>query len=200
MTLKSSISTIMLTFSSGKIKNLLFVACALYPASVFAQAKEEKLSASKSQALSFGISVPVGDFAATHFGGLTVEYSWSKKPFGPIREIVTKQFGFIVTGGVTYYFGEKEKVSGYPYDYPGYIFIHAFGGVLYNPVKSGSVSLTAGPALGIYNGNTRFNFGSKLEASYYISKNIGIGPGIILMKEPGATSLWAASFKATLNL
>ena len=190
----------MLTFSPGKIKNLLFVACALYATSVFAQAKEEKLSANKSQALSFEISVPVGDFAATHFGGLTVDYSWSKKRFGLIRTIVTKQFGFIITGGVAYYFGKKETVSGYPYDYPGYFFIHAFGGVLYSPVKSGIISLTAGPALGIYNGNSKFNIGSKLDANYYISKNIAIGPGILLMKESGADPIWVASFKASLNL
>ena len=72
--------------------------------------------------------------------------------------------------------------------------------MLYNPVKNGSVTLTAGPALGIYNGNTRFNIGSKLEVSYHISKKIAIGPGIILMKESGADPLWAAAMKAILSL
>ena len=40
--------------------------------------------------------------------------------------------------------------------------------------------------------------GSKLELSYYINKQVAIGPGILLMKEPGTASLWAAMIKATL--
>ena len=150
-----------------------------------------------SNGVSVGINIPVGNFSSTHIIGIGVEYSPLRHTFQLFK---LKHLALTYNSGVAYYIGKKETVSNYPYKYPGYIFIHAFGGVLYNPVKSGSVSLTAGPALGIYNGNTRFNFGSKLEASYYISKNVGIGPGIILMKEPGATSLWAASFKATLNL
>ena len=157
----------------------------------------KKIDNKKGISVSAGINIPVSQFSSTHLIGVGIDCSPSHNLFGIVK---SKKIALTYNGGLSYYFGKKEMVSGYPYDYPGYIFIHAFCGVLYNPVKSGSVSLTAGPALGIYNGNTRFNFGSKLEASYYISKNIGIGPGIILMKEPGATSLWAASFKATLNL
>ena len=154
----------------------------------------------RSQAISFGIAIPLGNFAATHFGGLTVEYLWSKNRFRQPKTKPVKSFGFIATGGLVYYAGKKETISGYLYDYPGYFFLHAFGGMLYNPVKNGSVTLTAGPALGIYNGNTKFNIGSKLEVSHYISKKIAIGPGIILMKESGADPIWATSLKATLNL
>ena len=100
--------------------------------------------------------------------------------------------------GAAYYFGKKETVSGYPYDYPGYIFVHAYVGAIYNPLRKANICLTAGPALGIYNGNTQFNFGSVLEGSYYFNEKIAIAPGIIFMKESGANPLWAASLKATM--
>lgn len=147
--------------------------------------------------ISVSVHVPVGSFSSTHIIGIGAEYSPASHI---IHQLKQKRLAFTYNGGLAYYLGKKETVSSYPYKYPGYFFIHAFAGILYNPVKGGSIILTAGPALGIYNGNTQFNLGSKLEASYYISKNIAIGPGIIMMKEPGANPLWAATFKTIINL
>jgi len=107
---------------------------------------------------------------------------------------------FTYNGGFAYYFGKNETVSNYRYKYPGYIFIHGFGGLLYYPFKKVGISLTAGPALGIYNGNLQFNVGSKLETGYNISTSIAIGPGILLMKEPGANALWSLAVRVVIKL
>lgn len=154
----------------------------------------------KQSSISFNIARPIGNFSGTHFGGFAIEYSISKRQLGLMKSKPANSFSFIATGGFAYYFGKKETVSGYPYDYPGYFFIHAFGGVLYNALKKGSIVFTAGPGLGIYNGNTRFNLGSELELSYYISKKLAIGPGIKLMKESGSKPLLATAIKTTIAL
>jgi hypothetical protein len=157
--------------------------------------KAKAQSNGMDNAVSAGINIPVGDFSATHAIGIGVEYS-------PLRHIFQlykwKRLAFTYNGGLAYYFGKKETVSGYPYDYPGYFFIHAFGGIVYNPFTDAGIALTGGPAVGIYDGHPRFTIGSKLELSFYTSKKITIGPGIIFMKESGADPLWAASLKATV--
>ena len=64
----------------------------------------------RSQAISFGIAIPLENFAATHFGGLTVEYLWSKNRFRQPKTKPAKSFGFIATGGLAYYAGKKETI------------------------------------------------------------------------------------------
>jgi hypothetical protein len=152
----------------------------------------------KQHAVSPGVDIPLGNFSSTHIIGVATNYSWSDHRFGQMDVKPVKPFGFTANAGVACYFGKKETVSGYPYDYPGYIFIHIYGGAIYNPWRKANISLTAGPALGIYNGHTQFNIGSVLEGSYFIKEKIAISPGIIFMKESGADPLWAASLKATM--
>lgn len=146
-------------------------------------------------AVSVAVNLPIADFSSTHFIGMAVEVAPARHIFGLIR---ARKFAFTYNGGFAYYLGKKETVSGYPYKYPGYSFIHAFAGLLYNPVVKTSITLTAGPALGIYNGTTRFMIGSKLEASYSVNSEITVGPGIVMMKESGSEPLWAPSLKATM--
>lgn len=174
---------------------LIFV-CITY--GCYSQANEnvKPVTGIKGISVSIGVNVPVGDFASTHIAGIAIDCSPARLSFGMKR---AKKFAFTYNGGVALYLGKKETVSNYPYAYPAYLFINAYGGVLYNPIKGGSITLTAGPAISIYNGNTQFNSGSKLEASYYISPTIAIGPGIMLMKPSEADPIWAASFKVTLN-
>jgi len=152
----------------------------------------------KQHAVSIGANIPLGSFSSTHIIGIATNYSWTDHRFGPMDVKPVKPFGFIANAGIAYYFGKKETVSGNPYDYPGYIFIHILGGAVYNPWRKANISLMAGPALGIYNGHTQFNIGSVLEGSYFIKEKIAISPGIIMMKESGADPLWAASIKATM--
>ena len=101
----------------------------------------------------------------------------------------------MATGGIAYYVGKKETVSGYPYKYPAFIFMHAYPGMIYNADKKISVVLAGGPGLGIYNGTTRFNLGLLLQGNYAINEKIAVGPGIIMMKESGADPLGVISLK-----
>ncbi len=147
--------------------------------------------------ISAGILLPLGDFSSTHLCGIAVGYQPANHWFNLLKR---KQLAFTYNAGLAYYFGKKEMVSGYPYKYPGYFFLHAFGGILYNPVRKLDLTLTVGPALGIYNGNSRFNIGSKLEGTYYLKNKFAVSPGIILMKENKADPLWAVSIKGVLEL
>lgn len=151
----------------------------------------------KGIALSAAVNLPVGDFSSTHRIGIAFDCSPSRHLLGLMKQ---KKMAFTYSGGVAYYVGKKETVSNYPYKYPGYVFIHGFGGLLYNPFKKAGFALTTGPALGIYNGNTQFNIGAKLEASYSITTSIAIGPGILLMKEPGANALWSMAIRTGIRL
>jgi|CXWL01.1.fsa_nt_gi hypothetical protein len=181
-------------------KRLLFLLVTTsFAISVFSQPAEPKISAQKEKGISvsFCTNVPVGNFSNTHIIGLGIDCSPTRSWFGILKP---QKIAITYNGGAAYYFGKKEKVSDYWYDYPAYIFIHAFAGIIYQPLKNVSITLTGGPALGIYNGNTQFNIGSKLEASYYISKRISLGPGILLLKESGSDALLSASLKTTLDL
>ena len=160
--------------------------------------KKDNHPSGKQYAVSIGANIPLGNFSSTHIIGIATNYSWSNHRFGGMDVKPVKPFGFTANAGLAYYFDRKEKVSGYPYDYPGYIFVHVYGGAIYNPWRKANICLTAGPALGIYNGNTQFNIGSILEGSYYFIEKIAISPAIIFMKEPGADPLWTASLKATM--
>jgi hypothetical protein len=145
--------------------------------------------------ISVGINIPVGNFSATHNIGINTEYSLVRHRFGISNQ---NKIDFACNAGIAYYVGKKETVSSYLYKYPGYIFIHGFGGILYSPANNAGVSVTAGPALGIYNGNIKFNIGSKLEANYYIRKTLSIGSGMIFMKESGANPVGALFIRASI--
>jgi len=177
---------------------VLMLLLSLVSKQVMAQsAKPVKQSQNGNTGLGLGINIPAGSFSSTHVAGISAEYAPVRHVLGLIKQ---KKWAFTYNGGIAYYFGKKETVSGYRYKYPNYTFIHAFAGVLYQPCKKTALSLTAGPALGIYNGNTRFNTGSKLEATYFINPKLAIGPGLILMKESGADALWSAGLKTTFVL
>jgi hypothetical protein len=152
----------------------------------------------KQSSISLGANLPLGNFSSTHISGIATNYSWSNHRFGRMDVKPVKPFGFTANTGVAYYFGKKEIVSSYQYKYPGYIFIHTYAGTIYNGWRKANISLTAGPALGIYNGNTQFHIGSILEGSYFINEKIAITPGIHFMKESGVDPLWSASLKATM--
>jgi hypothetical protein len=157
----------------------------------------KKAPAGKRQAVSAGINLALGDFSSTHTGGIAVEYSRSQHRYGQLAAMPAKKWGYLIEGGLAYYFGKKETVSGYPYDYPGYYFLHVYPGLLYNTCKKGLISISAGPALGLYNGDLRFTIGGTLRGTWYINERTGITPAVLIMKEPGADPLWAASLKAS---
>jgi len=151
----------------------------------------------KGYSITAATVIPFGNFSSTHLIGIAAEISPSAHTVSLLKQ---PKVGFTYNGGIAYYLGKKETVSSYPYKYPGFIFIHAFAGAIYIPTKGVDVKLTAGPALAIYNRNLNFNIGSKLDVNYHLNNTIAIGPGIILMKELGTTSLWAASVRMTIAL
>ena len=150
----------------------------------------------KSQAIAFGIYMPIGIFSKSHIAGAGIDYSRSCHRFGtnisPRRLI-----GFIVNGGINYYTGKRIKTAGYDFRYGGYLNLYTMPGIIYNPVKNGNISLTAGPVLNIYKGSANAGIGINLLGIYFVSKNIAIGPGIIYKKHTNTDALWAGTIRAS---
>ncbi len=158
---------------------------------------EMKVKADKGFSLSASLLIPVGEFSDTHVLGFGVAIAPSAQQLSLFRK---PKIGFTYNAGFDYYLGKNVTVSSYPYKYPGYFFIHAFAGAIYNPTKEFDIKLTAGPALGIYNGKTNFNIGSKLNLNYHFNNTIAIGTGLNMMKESGADPIWSVSLGATIAL
>lgn len=147
--------------------------------------------------ISAGVHIPAGRFAHTHIGGIGVNAVARNRDFAFYKQ---NKLCFTWNGGVAYYLGKKETVSGYAYKYPGYLFIDAKAGLMYSPYKRTVISLTAGPAIGRYNGITRFNIAAQLDGEYYFNTKWAVSPGFMMMKESGAGPLWAASLKVVMVL
>ncbi len=151
----------------------------------------------KKHAVSLVIHYPLSDFSNTHFLGAGFDYSPARHQFGLLK---IKLLALTYTGGLEYYFGKNETVSGYDYHYRGYLFVYGMGGLLSKITKKTNLALYTGPALGIYHGHVQFNWASKAEFEYYINKKIGIVPGIFYMKESGANGLWNLSLKGIVQI
>jgi hypothetical protein len=167
---------------------------------LFGQAERTKRTRSSGDNVSVGLSInaPVGNFSKTHFLGIGLDASPARHKFGLMS---FKKIAFTYNGGIAYYLGEKIRTIDYTYEYPGFTFIHGYAGLLYNPLKKLTVNLLAGPALGIYKKDTRFNIGSRLEGSYYIRKtSIAAGPILSMMLEPGTEPLWSVGLKFRMDL
>lgn len=162
-----------------------------------AQREKSKMTMTPS-VISAGVLAPIGEFSNTHLWGVAAEYSSAIKWIRGNKPHNSKTW-IAYNGGIAYYFGKEETVSGYKYRYPAFIFIHTHAGLLYAGLHKMQLELTAGPGLGIYDGTTRFNLGAKLEARYAIG-TIQLGPSLILMKEKSADPLWSAGLKGYFSL
>ncbi len=180
------------------MKILLFILWCVWTIQVCSQTRMAEKEPAGEQSIIIGVAgiIPLGEFSSTHYPSVGVDCS----PSHSFQAAKQKRIAFTWNGGLAYYVGRKENVNGYSYKYPNFFFIHAFGGIRYHPVKRIDLNLTAGPGLGIYSGKPRFNPGSKLELGYRLCPRFVIGPGIILIKEPGADPLWSTLLKVTLAL
>lgn len=142
-----------------------------------------------------GIDLPFGLFYDTHFPGAGADISYSNHRFGKLPVKPAKQFGYLLNAGADFYFGRKENVSGHSFSYKGYFIFHTYGGVIFNHGKRINLNLVAGPALSAYNDQLRFNIGSNLSGTYYITGKIGVSPSIMLVKEKGADWLGSVSVR-----
>jgi hypothetical protein len=176
---------------------ILFIHFFIYP-EIYSQSEHDSHKPA-SHTAAIGINIPVGEFSETHFAGISLDYSWSKHRFGILKTLPEKVIGFIANGGIDYYFGKKETVAGYEYKYGSYTYLHAFGGIIYNPVKKGNISLMAGPTMGIYKGGSDIGFGVSWQGSYYFTQRIAFTPGILFMKHKEANALWAPFLRASYN-
>jgi hypothetical protein len=159
------------------------------PASSHLRSPDRVRPDGKNSLVGFDIHLPVGVFARSHFAGAGINYAWSSHRFG-MNVHAKKLIGFTFNTGVDFYFGKKIKPAGYDFRYTGYDYLHAFAGVMANPWPNGNISLTAGPTAGIYRTNWDLGFGSMLSGSYYLKKNIAIGPGVTFKKHSKADPLW----------
>ena len=178
----------------------LFIFCFLTCTGVQAQKSADTLMKRQTNgannAVAFGLYLPLGVFTQSHIAGAGIDYSWTRRRYG--RNVSpAKLIGFTVNGGINYYVGKKITTAGYGFHYGGYINLHAMPGLLFNPVKNGNLSLTAGPALDIYKASANAGIGITLLANYYISKNIAIGPGVIYRKHTNTDALWSATIRAS---
>lgn len=158
---------------------------------------EKKIQVKRKSAIGVGVNFPVGEFSRTHTIGFSVVYNSLRHDS---NQKTPSRTSFTWNGGAAYYIGKKETGVSYSYKYPAYIFIHGNAGILYSLAKKTFATLTAGPALGFYSGNTKFNVNIQLDINYQINKRILVTPAVILMKEPGANSLWAPGLKAMFIL
>lgn len=192
----------MFTFLTIK-KEYKFLLLICFFASIIGTAQtnnENKTNISKgyNKTVSAGINIALPEFSQTHSTGAGISFSWSKHRFGMMDKKLSKPFGFIAEGGIDYYFGKSETVSGYPYKYNGFTYLHTYGGVIHNCGKRININLTTGPALGLENGFTSFFWGANLSGTYYIKEKIAIAPGIHFMKDPESYDpLLSCSVKAS---
>ena len=181
---------------SKKKTVLILTASLVITIKVLAQANNpaaQNYTNGKNNAALFGINIPVGEFSKTHYAGISTGYTWSHHRFGNLQALPKKIIGFTAEGSFDYYFGKKETIAGYDYRYGGYIYLHAFGGAIYNPCKRGNISLTTGPTLGIYKGSVDAGYGAKLGGSYPVTDKIEIVTGIFFLKHNDAAVLLAVS-------
>ena len=177
---------------------LLLTTC-LFNIITNAQANNSKKNTTKDyqKLISFGVNLPTGNFSATHFMGLAVDFTLRKNQVGQLPVIPTHRLNIFYTLGIAYYFGRDETVSSFSYSYPGLTFFHLYPGLIFNADKKINICLAAGPAIRMYNGKSQFNLGAILSGTYYLNDKIGITPSLLVMKESGADALLAASLKGS---
>ena len=178
----------MLTLLIRKNKySIITLSCLLLSLPGLAQEKNNKtkvLPTGYSKSVSAGLNIAFGEFTKTHPIGVGANFTWSKNRLGLMDKKPSKAFGFIADGGIDYYFGAKEIVSSFPYQYNNFTYLHTYAGIIYNLCKKGNINLTTGPALGLEGGYTTFFWGVNLAGAYYLNEKIAITPAIQFMKDP----------------
>ena len=149
-----------------------------------------------SNAVALGLSFPVGVFNRTHTAGLTLDYSRSNHRYGN-DAFAGKLIKFAMNGGVGYNVGKSTTTAGYEFRYSGYFMMYAAAGIDYKPANPVNISLTAGPMMSIYKGSADFGAGVNLFWNYFLSKNIGVGPGISYRTHSKTDALWSGTIRAS---
>lgn len=149
-----------------------------------------------SHAASLHLHLPVGVFARSHVAGAGINYAWSRNRFGrsvPVAGLI----GFTANAGADYYLGKKITTAGYDFTYGGYANLYVQAGALINHLPTAYFSLTAGPAMDLYEGNTTVGLGINLYGAYYLTSNIAVGPGLLYKKDAQTDALWTATIRVS---
>lgn len=166
---------------------------------VFSQAGDSirKKPASTWYLFNAGPALAIGSFAQTHGPGFGLEagaMAWIHKKNSSAKNPVLLSWSV----AADYYTGKKEATAGYAYTYPAYLLVHAFAGAAYPVKKNWLVSLTAGPGIGLYNGNAKYNTGLQATVQYAVSNRFSVSPSFKLMQEPGTRWLGALALRAQI--
>lgn len=145
------------------------------------------------QLLSLDVHVPIDAFAKSHIAGAGLNYTWSRYAYNGYYK--KPGIHFTANGGVDYYFGKKKEIAAHDFTYGGYLYVYAQAGALVNVVPQKAImTLTAGPAMGIYKGSSDFGISSSLFGAFYIKgSRLMVGPGITFKKHSDVNTLWTVS-------
>lgn len=178
---------------------LVFAGCLLSKAT-FAQTTDpisrKPAQEAMSNTVALGLSFPMGVFNRTHAAGLTLDYSHSKHHYGNDL-LADKLISFAMNAGVAYNIGKSATTAGYVFRYGGYFTMYTAAGIDYQPAVPINITLTAGPVMSIYDGSVDVSIGVNLFWSYFLSKNIAVGPGINYRKQSKTDALWSGIFRAS---
>jgi hypothetical protein len=157
-----------------------------------------KVKKEPRQLASFLLYAPVGSFAKSHVAGIGLNYGVFHSRY---RIYVFKKYiGFTANAGVDYYLGKKTEVADHDFNYGGYGYGYIQAGVVTGITKKTGMSLTAGPAMGLYKGNTEFGWNASMIVVWHISNSrFLIGPGITVKKQKETDALWAIAFRTSYS-
>lgn len=142
-------------------------------------------------AVTAGVQLPLGNFAVTHYPGLSVNYSrnLSRKP---VPFFSHKWVGLSSQFGITAWPGKKQRIGNGQYRYGIYSMGYVQAGINWIPVKKMAVSLFTGPAAGYYSRTVRVAVTGMLQTSWQISTNLYFRPSAGLWMETKTNALWTA--------
>lgn len=149
----------------------------------------------KSHLGSITFLLPVDEFSGSHSFGFGLSYAWSHKRFGTLQLIPAKLLGFTAEIGVRNFIGKMENIAANEFTYGDYLYMHLFGGVIYNPLRKGNIRLMGGPTLGLYMRDSEFGMGGQLDASYHMGDRISVSPGLYIFKHKQANAQFSVYLK-----
>jgi len=147
-----------------------------------------------SYAFNLGVDVPIKFFKEMSSTGFAFDYAWSDQRFGKL-DAKPSILGFTFNMGIAHYLGADDHHGG---NLAGYTNVHTYGGVIISPCKTGNISLTGGPNLGLYSGNSKFGFGARADVSWYLTNHIAITPGFLWIKELDVDPRYAITGRLTI--
>jgi len=140
------------------------------------------------------LQLPVDQFAGSHIAGAGLGYSWSPRRFG--NTISSRKPGFIASAGADYYVGKKTTTAGYDFRFGSYLDAYLLGGAVYSFTSKAMMTLSAGPGLDVYKGNSRVGVHMALNGNYFVTGRLAISPGIIYRTHTQENALWSIVLRA----